>query len=245
MPCQRDNRYYETRFNRAGKGILAVFPANQEVFAVYPELSSTILPHRQEIRFYRGDSFTFHVSTQNDAQPPSNVDISRSVIRFAARQDFAGYTYANPEDWNASAVILKKSYVTNQIEVTNELNGQFDVKIKRADTIFHPLARMGWDVEVTRPTEHLAGQPGTVSVQTGSPLITGLGTDFTAAGLELGDIIHVQGLHLLVTDVLDERIVQVDFTDWTNESGLSYNLYKGETRTVASGPWTCIGDRVI
>ncbi len=178
MPCNRDNRYYETRFNRAGKGILAVFPANQEVFAVYPTLSSTILPHRQEIRFFRGDSFTFHVATQNDAQPPSNVDISRSVIRFAARQDFASYTYANPADWNDSAVILKKNYVTDQISVTNEINGHFDVKIKRADTILHPLGRMGWDLEVTRPTEHLAGQPGTVSVQAGSPLITGPGNGF-------------------------------------------------------------------
>ncbi len=61
----------------------------------------------------------------------------------------------------------------------------------------------------------------------------------------MGDIIHAQGLHLLVTSVLDERTVEVDFADWTNESGLTYNLYKGETRTVASGPWNCVGDRVI
>lgn len=245
MPCNRDNRYYETRFNRAGKGILAVFPANQEVFAVYPELSSTILPHSQEIRFYRGDSFTFHVSTQNDAQPPSSVDISRSVIRFAARQNFASYTYENPADWNASAVILKKSYDENQITVTNEINGKFDVKIKRADTIFHPLTRMGWDIEVTRPIEHLASQPGTVSVQTGSPYVTGLGTDFTTANLEMGDIIHVQNLHVLVTNVLDERTAETDFSDWQNATGLTYNLYKGETRTVAGGLWNCQGDRVI
>lgn len=212
---------------------------------MYPELSSTILPYSQEIRFHRGDSFTFHVSTQNDAQPPSTVDISRSVIRFAARQDFASYTYVNPSDWNDSAVILKKSYSPNQIEVTNEINGKFDVKIKRADTIFHPLTRMGWDVEITRPIEHLTNQPGTVSVMPGSQYVIGLGTDFTTAGLELGDIIHVQGLHVLVTNVLDERTAEVDFTDWTDESGLSYNLYKGETRTVAGGPWNCIGDRVI
>ena len=42
-------------------GVLGVVFSDPEVIAVFPELSATILPHAQEIRFYRGDDIAIGV----------------------------------------------------------------------------------------------------------------------------------------------------------------------------------------
>jgi len=229
-------------FARGFPGILGVYPSSLEVSSVFPSLSATIIPHAQEIVFKRGDSFDIDMQVQDDQDPPSNVSIDRSVIRFAAKQGYYGATSTARTIGNEGAQILKRSYNTAEIEIIDATNGKARIKIKKADTIDHPLVPLVWDIEATLPVEHLSDQPGTVTVQTGDPMVMGIGTDFEAAGIGLGDIIHVEGIYVMVLEVPHPQSMKVDFTEWAGSTGLSYNLYRGMSRTIASGEWTCLGD---
>lgn len=234
-------------FAWAFPGILGVVPSAVEVTAVFPSLSATVIPHAQEIRFRRGDSFSLDVQVQDDQDPPSMVDISRSVLKFGAKQGYGQYNVARPTIivGNEGLQILKQSYLTAEIEFIDETSGQARIYIKKADTATHPLVPMKWDIELILPTSHLDGQPGTVITQAGDPVIQGVGTNFEAAGIGLGDIIHVEGRHVMVTEVTGPTSLLTDFTAWTGGSGLTYNLYLGASRVVASGDWTCLGDVVL
>jgi len=228
-------------------GVLGTLPSNKEVIGVYPTLSSTLIPYQQDLRFFRGDSFDIAVQIQDDQDPPSNVSISRAVMRFAAKLGVGNLPSRNDLTIrNEGATIVKKSYLMREIEYTDEANGRALIHIKRADTREHPMgAYFVWDLELTVPTMHLEGQPGTVTVSAGDAVILGNGTDFLAAEIEPGDIIHAQERHILIEDVIDARALRVDFTGWTSEVRIPYNLYRGSTRTVAAGQWLCIGDVVI
>jgi hypothetical protein len=218
-----------------------------EVIAVFPALSATVLPHQQEIKFRRGDSFDIDVQVQDDQDPPNAVDISRCIMKFGAKQGFGVWpgSGTRPRVDNEGLQILKQSYVSTEIEMINETNGQARIHVKKADTIEHPMVPMLWDVEIILPVDHLDGQPGTVITQTGDPIIQGVGTDFVSANIGLGDIIHVEGRHVMVVEVTGPSSLEADFTDWDGGSGLDYNLYRGASRVIASGRWTCLGDVVL
>ena len=234
----------EKRFGRTLYGILGVMPSPKEIIGVFPELSATIIPHSQEIRFHRGDSFNIDVQIQNDEDPPSSIDIARAVLRFSARQGYGNTPSPSTRVRNEGAIILKYSYDSNEISFVNETNGQARIHIKKADTIEHPNVPAIWDIELTRPVEHIEGTTGTVKVQYGDPIVAGLGTNFPES-IGLGDILHIQDKHVLILQRIDERTLKVDFSNWTSEQGLSYNLYTGNSKTIAGGPWNCLGDAVI
>lgn len=246
MGCRLGSARPDPVFAWGFPGILGVVPSAVEVKAVFPALSATVIPHAQEIRFRRGDSFSIDVQVQDDQDPPNAVDISRSVVKFGAKQGFGKYQVSNDVIvGNEGLQILKQSYLPAEIEMVDETNGQCRIHIKKADTHDHPLVPMVWDVEIILPTEHLDGQPGTVIVQDGDPVVQGVGTDFEAAGIGLGDIIHIEGRHVMVVEVTGPMSLTTDFTGWSGGSGLDYNLYRGASRVVASGPWMCLGDVVL
>jgi len=246
MACRLDSIRPDPVYAWGFPGILGVVPSTQEVNAVFPSLSATILPHSQEIKFRRGDSFSIDVQIQDDQDPPNNIDINRSIIKFGAKQGFGKFQVSN--DYivgNEGLQILKQSYLASQVEFTNESNGQCRIHIKKSDTYEHPLVPMVWDIELIRPTQHIDDQPGTIITQNGDPVIQGVGTDFENAGIELGDIIHAEGRHVMVVAVTGPTSLTTDFINWTGGSGLTYNLYFGASRVIASGPWTCLGDVVL
>jgi len=223
-------------------GILGVVPSRVQVRGVFPALSATVIPHSQEIKFFRGDSFDIDVQVQDDYDPPNRVDISRSVMRFAAKLGFGNVPYGSTIG-NSGAQILKKSYLASEIEYVNEVNGQARLKIKKRDTLEHPTIPLIWDIELTSPVEHLTTL-GTVRTSAGDPVIMGTAeTDFSV--VDLGDIIHVEGKHVLIIEVLSSHAIKTDFDGWAGGSGQDYNLYRGSSKTIAGGPWTCLGDVVI
>lgn len=229
----------------ASTGILGVVPSPLEVIGVFPALSATVIPHQQEIKFRRGDSFDLDVQVQDDRDPPGRVDISRSVLRFGAKQGF-GCTGSNTlVVGNEGLQIMKTSALASEIEYINETSGQARIKIRKSDTAEHPLGRINWDIELTQAVEHIQGTSGTIMVVEGQQLIQGVGTNFSGAGIGLGDIIHIDGKYLMVLEVLTATSMKVDFTNWNTQTGLEYNLYRGQSKTIASGPWVCVGDVII
>ena len=224
-------------------GILGRWHEQEEVRAVYPSLSATLQTHRQEIRFNRGDSFDIPIQVQNDDRcSPSNVSIDKSILKWAAKLGVGlvpGDITRSIE--NEGATIVKTTY-DGEIELTQASNGRAIIHIRKADTWNHPLGNSYlWDLEIIKAVEHLEDQPGTVQVQESSGVIMGIGTDFPSS-IGIGDIIHVQDRYVQITKRDSESILNVDFTEWSSEVGLNYNLYRGQTRTVAAGPWRCIGD---
>ena len=228
-------------------GVLGSWASDPEVIGVFPELSATVITHAQEIKFYRGDSFNIGLQLQNDSDPPSAVDLGVSVVRFAAKQ---GYGLTNSKGvlvGNSGALILKRSYDPREIEIPLGTGGQAVIKIKKRDTLDHPLVPFVWDLEVTKAIEEVPST-GTVTVTAGSDTIMGTGASF--GDLDLGDIIEVQGKRVLILDRIDDQNIQVDYSDWTSETINAagpdcidgYCTYVGRTRTVAFGPWTAVGD---
>jgi len=225
-------------------GILGNWHEQEEVRAVYPELSATVQTHRQEIRFHRGDSFDIPVQVQNEtACSLEPVSLEQSILKFAAKLG-VGNVRGDPLRTieNEGATVLKTTYDDAEIELTEASNGRAVIHIKKADTWDHPLGDVYiWDLELIKAVEHIEGSVGTVSVQEGSPVIMGLGTNFPSS-IGLGDIIHVQGRYVQVLRRDTESVLVTDYIGWTSENALTYNLYRAESRTVAAGPWRCIGD---
>ncbi|MBW2170112.1 MAG: hypothetical protein JRG69_12805 [Deltaproteobacteria bacterium] len=244
-PQGSEGRNRDNPLGFASAGILGVVPSAVEVIGVFPTLSATVLPHQQEIKFRRGDSFDINIQVQDDRDPPNMVDISRSILRFGAKQGY-GTTWDNTlEVGNEGLQILKTSALPAEIEFLNETSGQARIKIRKSDTVRHPLGLMRWDLELTKAVEHIDNQPGTLVVVSGQRIVQGIGTDFIASGVGLGDILHVDNKYIMILEVTSATSMIVDHTDWTTGSGLEYNLYHGQSKTIASGPWNCVGDVVI
>jgi hypothetical protein len=221
-------------------GILGTFPSNPEVRGVFPELSATVRVHSQEIKFYRGDAFNIDVQVQNDEDPPSGVDVGLSILRFAAKQGYGETWSGGSSLGNEAAQILKTSYDSSQIEVVVGSQGKARIRIRKQDTFNHPLVPMVWDLEVTRAVEQL-DNPGTVRVFADSDVVTGTNT---AWSVYPGDIIEVQDRKVLILERISGEVLRVDWTGWTSEDAAEYFLYEAISRTVAFGPWTCVGDVV-
>jgi len=245
-PQGEEGRNRDILIGFASVGILGVVPSAVEVIGVFPALSATVIPHRQEIKFRRGDSFDIDVQVQDDRDPPGIVSIDRSILRFGAKQGY-GTTFNASElvVGNEGLQIYKSSALPAEIEFVNETSGRARIKIRKSDTYQHPLGLMNWDLELTKAVEHIAEAPGTVTVVAGQRVVQGTGTDFVAAGVGLGDIIHINNQHYMILSVLSPTSMTVDFTGWTTASGLDYNLYRGQSKTIASGPWNCVGDVVL
>lgn len=245
MRSALDNVRGDPVFTSKARGVLGVWSEIKEVIAVFPEFSFTLRPNRQEIKFFRGDAFDIPVQIQDDNDPPNGITISKSVLRFASKLGVGNPPGADLSIRNEGATIFKRSYDPSEIEITDGTNGRALIHIKKSDTQEHPLGNSFlWDLEVTKAITHLSGQPGTVSVQESSDIIMGIGTSFPTT-FGLGDIIHVQGYYVMVLQRIDDNALKVDFTGWTDEQNITYNLYTGQTRTVAAGSWTCVGDVVI
>ena len=225
-------------------GILGVVPSPVEVIGVFPTLSATVIPHAQEIKFRRGDSFDIDLQVQDDKDPPSAVDISRSVLRFGAKLGYGCTFDSELTIGNEGLQILKTSQLASEIEFINETSGQARIKIRKSDTARHPLGALNWDIELAQAVEHLGGN-GTVIVVEGQQIVQGTGTSFLTDGVGLGDIIHLQNKYVMILEVYSETSMKVDFSSWSSESGLEYNLYRGQSKTIASGIWNCVGDVVI
>lgn len=220
------------RFMHGSGGIVGTYPGPVEVTAVFPELSSTIITHDQELRFKRGDDVDLHVSVQNDKDPPDPVGTFLGVFRFAAKQ--------SNEDPPGSDLVLKHSFNPAEIEQVKPNLGQVVVHIRAEDTQSLPPIPGGvWDLELTLPrnVNGLVTLPDgvTASVFTHNPCITILaGFSWIDLGARIGDILIIQGRRVLIEEVTAAQ-VRAEFDGWTTEAGLEFQLYHANRKTIASG----------
>lgn len=223
-------------------GIHAIYPRSPEIIAVYPILSATIQPHSQEIRFHRGDSFDLDVTVQNDLDPPSVVSIPGSVLRFAVSQGFGEIPGGG---LIADAILVRKSsYDAREIEVTDAVNGRAKIHIRRKDTYGLPRVPMTWGLEITTPYDVITASL-LVSSFAGDSTVLVQGGDLVALGVEAGDIMLIDGIYVLVADVLSSMSLLSDSSSMPTLSSSPATLYRGQTRLVASGPWTVLGNPLL
>ncbi len=244
---RRNPRARSSSLGTLQAGILGVLPFDPEIIGVYPSISASFLPHKQEISFHRGDTLNIPIQIQDDQDPPDPVMISGGVLRWSAKQNGP----ALPADNNVALLIKKTSY-DGGIELTNEANGQAILHVYPEDTRSFPVVAACWDLEVTQAVEELLVASGcdtvpapTASVTVGTPVVTVSGYDLMSLGLRWGDIIDVQGRCVLVKEVLSSSMVETDFDGWTSESDMDFVIARGETKTVASGPFSLILDITI
>lgn len=207
---------------------------------MFPTISSTIIPHMQQIKFHRGDSFDIKVQIQDDGDPASVVGVYGAVLRFASKLGY-GTPQNGPFVGNEGAFITKRSYTSDQIEMVNPSQGRVIIKIQRGDTIDHPLIPMVWDLEITVPVGEIPALGKVITVP-GDFIVHGIATGFD--GVVPGDIITVEGIDVMVMENLSSAL-RTDFDGWRGGIAIPYSLHRGNTRTVASGNWTCVGDVMI
>lgn len=232
-------------------GVLAVVMSDPEVEAVFPELSSTILPHSQEIRFYRGDSVDIAVQLQNDGDPPDPVSLDNAVLRFAAKQGHGGVPTSLRNRvvlGNEAALIVKCSYDPLEIEIFQSSAGRAIVHLDRDDTHLLPSVPAVWDLEVTRPAGEIVIPDGQVLFTPGDDVVLSAtpSLDWTALRLKAGDLFLAQGRVVLVRAVISSQHLRLDWADWT--PGLlpssSMRAWRGRTKTTAHGSFVALGDVV-
>ena len=228
-------------------GVLGVVPSDQEVVGVFPQLSSTTIPHEQEIRIRRGDTLNLGIQIQNDDDPPDPVSLLTSVMRFAVRQGpgVPRSQLAPNQLANDDALIYKRSYLSSEIEFPNASNGEAIIHVRPSDTRDLPQVPTLWDLELTRRVDLLTTTDLKANLVMGSPVIQSVGFNWTDFPIDDGDMIEIQGKLVLIIDVLNAAQLRVDFQDWTGATHTDFCLYTGDRKTVASGPFTSVGDVAI
>lgn len=233
-------------------GILGVFPSDQEIVGVFPALSSTVIPHAQEIRLRRSDSLTIKLQMQDDKDPPDGVVIDGAVLRWAAKQGFGIGERQGIQLDNEAALIVKRSYDSSEIEVTSGSNGQALIKLRRSDTHLLPLSPAIWDLEMAKPIESIALPPtGQVQLLASSDIVLALNFQWTDLGVAAGDIFEAQGKRVLILEV-EPTALRVDYSGWTTavvpaqaaNCEDQFDLARADIKTVASGPFVVEGDVV-
>lgn len=228
-------------------GALGVVPIDPEVIAVFPELSSTVQPHAQEIRLYRGDDLDITVQLQNDGDPPDPVSLVNAVVRWAAKQGYGNLSSAIRSQTilgNESALIYKRSHVPSEVEIVDPSRGRAIVHLTRDDTMDLPSVPAIWDLEVTRPIgDYALPADARIQLTAGSDVAIAIGFDWIALGVRRGDIIETAGRRVLVRQVTSTMHARLDFFDWT---GGYYPIVirKGRSKTVAAGRFVVMGDVV-
>lgn len=236
---RRNPRTRSSSLGTAYPGILGVQPTEPEIVGVYPKLSASYHPHRQEIRFFRGDSFDLPVQIQDDNDPADPVSIDGAVLRWAAKQNPHSESIP-PTD--LTVFIRKSTYEESEVELTEAVGGRAVIHIRREDTVDLPIVPAWWDLEVTSPREEIPLAPGTAVTTTTSPVVTVYGFDLTSVDLRRGDILVVGGRRVLVREVLSPSMVETEYDGWESEGGLSLTAFRATTRTVASGPFRVMTD---
>lgn len=236
-------------------GILATWPSNPEIIGVFPELSATVIPHAQEIRLRRGDALDIEVQVQDDLDPPNGFGLSGAVMRWAAKQGFGETERRGVVVTNDAASIIKRSHDPSEIDFTRDTNGQAIIHLRREDTLELPLSPSIWDLEVTKAVEEITVPPGsTIRLVTGSAVVFANNFSWKDLMVMSGDIFFAQGKRVLVLKRLSELTIEVDHSAWTNEAAIpaeapgcdpEFCLFRGLTKTVASGPFTVEGDVVL
>lgn len=234
-------------FSTSLTGVLGVVPSDPEVVGVFPQLSSTIIPHEQEIRIHRGDSYDIGIQVQNDDDPPDRISLLTSAMRFAVRQGpgVPRSRLAANQVLNFDALILKRSYDQTEIEFSNASQGQAIVHLRPPDTEELPQVPTLWDLELTRRGTMFDTNGLKVNLAMGSTVVQAVGFDWIALGVGAGDLVEVQGTVVLVNRILNAVQLQTDFAGWATATQIPVLAYTGNKKTIASGPFTSIGDIVI
>lgn len=226
-------------------GILGTFSSDPEVIGVYPELSSTILPHAQEIHCRRGDDLDIGFQIQNDKDPPDPVTIDDAVVRFAAKQGYGETERDGLKVGNEGALIVLRSSDPAQVELTG--NGRGILHLTRESTFDFPLVPAVWDLEITKPGS-------VIELPADAELTTLANYDILTARafvwpttIRPGDILTLQGRKVLVIKLISPVHLQVDWSDWSGgiQPAGSFSLTRGKTKSVATGPFIIEGDVVL
>lgn len=230
-------------------GVLGVVTSEPEVVAVFPQLSSTILPHSQEIRFYRGDSIDIGVQVQDDRDPADPVNLDHSVMRFSAKQRHGGMPTTlkvKTVIGNETSLVSKSSYSPSEIEIVSAQRGRAVIHLDRDDTHLLPSEPALWDIELTRPAAEITLPHARVLFVPGDNVVLSMdpALDWVALGLRPGDIFRAQDRTVLVRAVLGIQHLQLDWSDWApgQWDTLPMRAWRGRTKTVAFGSFVALGD---
>jgi len=244
----------EEHFSHRGPGILGTFRSDPEIVGVFPELSATAIPHAQEIRVHRGDSMDIAIQVQDDKDPPDYVSVMGGVLRWAAKIGFGVTERNGVVVGNNGALIIKRSYVPGEIEMTSPTNGRAIIHVRREDSRRLPLSPAVWDLEFTEAVSEITLPVGaTVQLVAGSPTAIASGLSWTDLGVMSGDLFSAQGHTVMVTEVISPVHLGLDYTAWTTATLPSaapgcapeFAICVGRTKTVASGPFVVEGDVVL
>jgi len=210
---------------------------------VFPELSSTIITHEQDIRLRRGDTADIHVQVQNDEDPPEEYPIGGCVLRFGVKQGYGDTETDGVTLGNEAALILKRSYDPKEIKI----NGSHaTIYLKKADTAGLSFSPVVWDLELTKPVELLAQPPGvSVRLLANSAIVRANGFVWSDIGIQAGDLFKAQDHLVVVNRLIGYLDIEVDYQKWTSNPVAGFEAQRANVKTIAGGTFRLLGDVVM
>jgi len=190
----------------------------------------------------RGDSKTLAFTVLDENAAP--VDLTDAIVRFAVK--------TSVNDSNDDAIFVRRSYNTQQVEITSAVAGEVSVKIEKADTRDADITGVTpykWDIEVCRQGDARTGASGgTIAVTAGAQGVVGSGTAFLKA--RKGDILVPAGgsapnqKPIVIMEVTDNTNLVTDYSDWATEAGVSFTIKVADVKTPGQGDFTLTFDVV-
>lgn len=210
---------------------------------MFPELSSTVITHQQDIELRRGDTADIHVQVQNDEDPPEEYPIGTSVLRWAAKQGYGDTESDGVTLGNEAALIFKRSYDSSEIKINGS---QAIVYLKKADTAALSFSPVVWDLEMTKPIEELIPSPGTSArLLANSAVVRANGFNWSDLGIQVGDLFKAQGHMVVVNRLIGHLDIEVDYQNWTSDSAAPFQAWRANVKTIAGGTFRLRGDVVM
>jgi hypothetical protein len=198
-----------------------------------------------DLSIVRRSTKSFRVSIVDEVG--AAIDITDAVFKFAVKR--------SSSDSNTNAIIFKASYDGEEVDIDSPATGQLLVHLLPEDTYSRTAGTFCWDAELTR-RDGLKSSAGSIAVTPGSGIIVGTGLDFSAA--RVGNILVPAGVtapnqvQVTILDVGGSGLdtdpgvgnLLTDYTDWDLESGITIQIYKGNSRTPVglSGTFSIVSD---
>jgi hypothetical protein len=161
------------------------------------------------------------------------VDITNGILRFAVKER-AGQT-------NAEALIAKRSYDIEEIELNDPTNGKALIYLRVDDTLGLNPGSYCWDLDLTRKGT-VVFSAGTLAATNGSEVLQYTGSEF--AKFRLGQVIELTSVNtanqnertITGLDTDAETVTTGGYDSWVTEGGMAHSTYIGDRKTQSSFP---------
>lgn len=193
--------------------------------------------HNQEFVLKAGDDESIRFTVQDDTPTaeggPNKYTLTADhQFKFSIKQ----------EATLLHELLFKTSYRVGDLDLTDIGNSHVTVLVEPNDLRAAPQGTYRWELEMFLEGAFAVGT-GTIDIEAGGTVVTGVGTAFTTE-LQSGDIIEVGGFKTVVRRIDSDESMTVDPGDWGLIAGQPFSYADRPFNRTIAGGWAVVSNEL-